>query len=110
VDEGRRKDILTRYRDHSRRFDAAASGREGNPGLTTPFSAVAVAGLETEPSARELEVLQLVANGLTNREISQQLFLSEETVKSHILHLLAKVEARSRADAVVRGLRRGLIS
>ena len=66
--------------------------------------------LEQEPTARELEVLQLVADGLVNREIGQRLFLSEETVKSHVRHLLAKLQARSRAHAVAVGFRRGLIN
>ena len=46
--------------------------------------------LEQEPAARELEVLQLISDGLVNREIGDRLFLSEETVKSHVRHLLAK--------------------
>jgi DNA-binding NarL/FixJ family response regulator len=54
-------------------------------------------------------VLQLVADGLVNREIGERLFLSEETVKSHVRHLLAKLQARSRAHAVAVGFRRGLI-
>ena len=65
--------------------------------------------LEQEPTMREIEVLQLVADGLVNREIGQRLFLSEETVKSHVRHLLAKLQARSRAHAVAVGYRRGLI-
>jgi DNA-binding CsgD family transcriptional regulator len=55
-------------------------------------------------------VLQLISDGLVNREIGQRLFLSEETVKSHVRHLLAKLQARSRAHAVAIGFRRGLIS
>ena len=62
------------------------------------------------PTVREVEVLQLVADGLVNREIGERLFLSEETVKSHVRHLLAKLQARSRAHAVAVGLRRGLIA
>ena len=65
--------------------------------------------LEQEPTARELEVLQLISDGLVNREIGVRLFLSEETVKSHVRHLLAKLQARSRAHAVAVGFRRGLI-
>jgi len=40
--------------------------------------------LEQEPTAREIEVLQLISDGLVNREIGVRLFLSEETVKSHV--------------------------
>ena len=63
-----------------------------------------------EPTPRELEVLQLISEGLVNREIGNRLFLSEETVKSHVRHLLAKLQARSRAHAVAVGFRRGLIA
>ena len=54
-------------------------------------------------------MLQLISDGLVNREIGQKLFLSEETVKSHVRHLLAKLQARSRAHAVAAGFRRGII-
>ncbi len=48
-------------------------------------------------------MLQLVSEGLANREIGDRLYLSEETVKSHVRHLLAKLRARSRAHAVAVG-------
>ena len=111
VDAAERKEILSRYRDHSRRFEAAAARRStSRTGSVLPFTPPALRELEQEPTAREIEVLQLVADGLVNREIGQRLFLSEETVKSHVRHLLAKLQARSRAHAVVVGYRRGLIA
>jgi DNA-binding NarL/FixJ family response regulator len=55
-------------------------------------------------------VLQLVSQGLVNREIGDRLYLSEETVKSHVRHILAKLQARSRAHAVAVGFRRGLLN
>jgi DNA-binding CsgD family transcriptional regulator len=55
-------------------------------------------------------VLGLISEGLVNREIGKVLFLSEETVKSHVRHLLAKLQARSRAHAVAIGFRRGILS
>jgi DNA-binding NarL/FixJ family response regulator len=58
---------------------------------------------------RELEILELMADGLFNREISEGLSLAEETVKTHVHHLLTKLGARSRAHAVAIGLRGGLI-
>lgn len=58
---------------------------------------------------REVEVLQLVAEGLENEEISAQLFISTETVKSHVRRVLAKLDARSRTHAVSLGFRGGLI-
>jgi DNA-binding NarL/FixJ family response regulator len=110
VDAAERKEILSRYMDHSRRFEEAASRRAGNghQAEVIPFAAP-LQELEQEPTAREIEVLQLISDGLVNREIGQRLFLSEETVKSHVRHLLAKLQARSRAHAVAVGFRRGLI-
>jgi DNA-binding NarL/FixJ family response regulator len=112
VDAAERREILNRYRDHSRRFEAAAARRNSKrSGAVIPFvPPPALRELEQEPTAREIEVLQLVADGLVNREIGQRLFLSEETVKSHVRHLLAKLQARSRAHAVAVGFRRGLIA
>ena len=111
VDAAERKEILNRYRDHSRRFEAAAARRgSARTGSVIPFSPATQREFEQEPTAREIEVLQLVADGLVNREIGQRLFLSEETVKSHVRHLLAKLQARSRAHAVAVGFRRGLIA
>ena len=110
VDAAERKEILTRYMDHSRRFEAAAARRSPNgTAEVIPFAAP-MRELEQEPTMREIEVLQLVADGLVNREIGQRLFLSEETVKSHVRHLLAKLQARSRAHAVAVGYRRGIIA
>ncbi|HYH29897.1 MAG TPA: response regulator transcription factor [Pseudonocardia sp.] len=61
-------------------------------------------------SARELEVLRLVAAGSTNRETAQRLFISEATVKTHLLHIYAKLEVRDRASAVAAGYQRGLLT
>ncbi len=61
-------------------------------------------------SARELEVLRLVAAGWTNREAAQRLFISEATVKTHLLHVYAKLEVRDRASAVAAGYQRGLLT
>jgi DNA-binding NarL/FixJ family response regulator len=58
---------------------------------------------------REVDVLQLVAKGNTNKEIAAQLSLTEETVKSHIRNILAKLEANDRTHAVAIGVKRGII-
>jgi DNA-binding CsgD family transcriptional regulator len=58
---------------------------------------------------RETEILQLVADGLVTPEIAKKLTIAPETVKTHMHHILAKLEARSRAHAVTIGFRRGLI-
>ena len=112
MDAAERKEILDRYRDHSRRFEAAAARRSARRhGSVIPFTPPATReSVGQDPTAREIEVLQLVADGLVNREIGERLFLSEETVKSHVRHLLAKLQARSRAHAVAVGFRRGLIA
>lgn len=60
-------------------------------------------------SARELEILQLMAEGFENSQISRQLFISKETVKTHVKRLLHKLRARSRTHAVALGFRRGLL-
>jgi DNA-binding NarL/FixJ family response regulator len=61
-------------------------------------------------TARETQILQLVADGLVTPEIAQKLAISPETVKTHMHHVLAKLEARSRAHAVTIGFRSRLIS
>jgi DNA-binding CsgD family transcriptional regulator len=107
VDAAHRDSILARYRDHAARFDAIAGhGLWGTSGVAFPHVADTTGGL----SGRELEVLELVSGGLANREIGSRLFISEETVKSHVRKLLGKLPARSRAHAVGIGFRRGLIS
>lgn len=60
-------------------------------------------------TARELEVLQQVAGGNRNRDIAGRLFITEETVKVHIKHIMEKLGARDRTDAVSIALRRGII-
>jgi DNA-binding NarL/FixJ family response regulator len=109
MDAAERKEILSRYVGHSRRFDEVAARRGNGNGEVIPFAAP-LRELEQEPTAREIEVLQLISEGLVNREIGHRLFLSEETVKSHVRHLLAKLQARSRAHAVAVGFRRDLIA
>jgi DNA-binding NarL/FixJ family response regulator len=108
VDAAERQQILDRYLDHSRRFEEVAARRRADEAAVIPFQAP-TKSLEQDPTGREIEVLQLISDGLVNREIGQRLFLSEETVKSHVRHLLAKLQARSRAHAVAVGFRRGLI-
>ena len=109
MDAAQRNEILSRYREHSARFESVAARRDASVAEVIPFQAP-LQELEQEPTAREIEVLQLISDGLVNREIGVRLFLSEETVKSHVRHLLAKLQARSRAHAVAVGFRRGIIA
>ncbi|WP_143193839.1 response regulator [Micromonospora sp. CB01531] len=61
-------------------------------------------------SSRELEVLRLIAEGATNREAAARLFISEATVKSHVLHIYTKLGVNDRAAAVAAAFRRGLLT
>ena len=71
-------------------------GHVRNPGATTL-------------SAREIEILELVAQGLTNREIGTRLFISEATVKTHLIHVFTKLGVDDRTHAVSEAVARGII-
>jgi len=60
-------------------------------------------------TGREIEVLQQVAGGNRNRDIAEKLFITEETVKVHIKHIMDKLGATDRTQAVAIGVRRGII-
>ena len=60
-------------------------------------------------TAREVEVLRQVAGGNRNRDIAERLFISEETVKVHVKHIMDKLGASDRTEAVAIGIRRGII-
>jgi NarL family two-component system response regulator LiaR len=63
----------------------------------------------TELSERELEVLRLVADGLSNEEIAQRLVISEKTVKSHVSNILGKLHVADRTQAAVYAWREGVV-
>jgi NarL family two-component system response regulator YdfI len=104
--------------------ESAAEEIEGavqavNAGLvvTTPAASAALLGEpRTRPEAlreplsdRELEVLSLIAEGLSNKIIAYRLEISEHTVKTHVTAILAKLDAASRTEAVAQAVRRGLV-
>jgi DNA-binding NarL/FixJ family response regulator len=64
---------------------------------------------EESLTEREIQVLSKIAAGNRNRDIAQKLFVAEETVKAHIKHIMEKLGATDRTEAVAIGLRRGLI-
>ena len=86
---------------------AAAAGRRLIP--TEVAARLAEFTPRTDLTERELEVLRLAAKGLRNREIARALTRSEETVKVHLKHLMGKLSARDRTEAVITALRRGII-
>ncbi|MCT1478714.1 response regulator transcription factor [Microbacterium sp. p3-SID336] len=92
-----------------RAVEAAARGEA----VLSPTVALRLMGRVRAPesplSARELEVLRLIAAGATNREAAARLFISEATVKSHILHIFTKLGVSDRAAAVAVGFQRGLL-
>lgn len=77
----------------------------GRPAHTEPREASRLEGLTT----RETEVLQLVASGLANAEIAEQMIVSEATVKSHVGRVLAKLGLRNRVQAAVLAYEAGLV-
>ncbi|GAA1826907.1 response regulator [Agromyces salentinus] len=92
-----------------RAVEAAARGEA----VLSPAVAMRLMGRVRRPesplSARELEVLRLIATGGTNRDVAARLFISEATVKTHILHIYTKLDVNDRAAAVAVGFQRGLL-
>jgi len=83
----------------------------GNKRIPPQVAAKLAEHLGEEPlTPRELDVLQHLAGGNRNRDIARQLFISEETVKVHIKHIMEKLAASDRTQAVAIALRRGIIS
>jgi two-component system, NarL family, response regulator YdfI len=80
--------------------------------LSQPASveALAPAPLDEPLTPREREVLELLAEGLSNKLIARRLQISEHTVKFHVSSIYAKLGASSRTEAVSQGARRGLIT
>ena len=98
-----REDLLRAVR-------AAARGEAAlSPSVATRLLGQVRAPAQEPLSQREFEVLELVARGATNREAAAKLFISEATVKTHLLHIYAKLGVSDRAAAVAEGFQRGLL-
>ncbi len=94
-----------------RAVEAAARGQA----VLSPAVATRLMGQMRQPaseplSQRELEVLELIAGGSTNREAAKALFISEATVKTHLLHVYAKLGVNDRAAAVATAFSRGYLT
>ncbi|HXA32737.1 MAG TPA: response regulator transcription factor, partial [Acidimicrobiales bacterium] len=105
--------------DIARAIHGAASGQSvldshvqatllGIAGEPKNASAIAPQSLPDDLTAREGEVLVLIAQGLTNRDIAASLYVSAHTVKTHINHIFAKTGAKSRAEAILYAQNHGL--
>ncbi|MEV4673869.1 MULTISPECIES: response regulator [Actinomadura] len=95
-------------------FDAVRAAAEGRTVLSPAIAARLVSRVRDPRgggslSARELEVLRLVARGTGNREIASELFISEATVKTHLTHIYAKLDVNDRAAAVATAYERHLL-
>jgi DNA-binding NarL/FixJ family response regulator len=91
-------------------LDTIRAVHAGQKRLSSEVAAeVAEHAIDDAVTPREADVLRLIASGNANKEIARKLSLTEETVKSHIRHIMAKLGANDRTHAVTIGLRRGII-
>jgi DNA-binding NarL/FixJ family response regulator len=101
--------IFTAYSERSLLGRGLESGGEGyvDPALMPAF----LTGKDKDEmlTGREREILQLLADGMSNQDVAAKLFISQETVKSHVRHILAKLEADTRTQAVAIALREAII-
>ncbi len=106
--------LLLRSSGPDRLVAAIRAAAEGlitlDPALSSALPSASPAVPVEELTHRESEVLHLLAEGLTNKAIARRLDISDHTVKFHINAILSKLHAQSRTEAVVIGLRLGLIS
>ena len=99
--------------DYVAKLQAAFPGAAQEAGQTTEPSAVVThsgpSSLVEPLSQRELEILRLITQGLSNREIGERLFLALDTVKGHNRRIFGKLQVQSRTEAVARARGRGLL-
>lgn len=85
----------------ARKLMSAVAAQESTPGHVPP-------PVDGELTEREHEVLSLIANGLSNREIAGKMFISEKTVKTHVSSILGKLHLEDRTQAAIYALKHGL--
>ncbi len=111
-------DTLTQARTAGHAVDATIiveGGRRARSAVRRPWSAIDGDDDDDEAfdeplTAREVQVLELLAEGLPNKRIAERLGISDQTVKFHVSSISGKLGAANRTDAVRRALRRGLIT
>jgi DNA-binding CsgD family transcriptional regulator len=106
AEAARARQVAVRLRARPLREALDALARRGRLDL----GAGPVPGADSVLTPRELDVMRLVAAGLTNRQVGERLHISEKTASVHISHVLAKLDASGRTEAVSIALRRGLLS
>ncbi|MEU4442274.1 response regulator transcription factor [Actinosynnema sp. NPDC050801] len=108
-------DYLLKDAPREELFRAVRAAARGETVLAPSVAALLLTRIRPRPltrarlSAREREVLALVAEGRSNREAAARLYLSEATVKTHLLHIYAKLEVPDRASAVAAAYRLGML-
>jgi LuxR family maltose regulon positive regulatory protein len=109
IDEG--EDLAPLLRREALRNDHRAFAQRLLAGIEGAGSSASnvLSGQSLELSEREIEVLRLAGTGMPNREIGTRLFISEATVKRHMNHILRKLEAANRIQAIQRARERGLL-
>lgn len=91
-------------------LDTVRDVHGGRKRIPAEIAAKIAEHVSQEPlTRREIEILQEMAGGHRNRAIGERLFIAEETVKVHVKHLMEKLDAKDRTDAVAIGVRRGII-
>jgi DNA-binding NarL/FixJ family response regulator len=88
----------------------AAGGTYVDPVLAGTLAAASVGSKTPQLTQRERDVLRLLADGLSNEEIGKRLFISAETVRTHVRKAMSKLDADTRTQAVARALRDNLIA
>ncbi|MEV7550956.1 response regulator transcription factor [Amycolatopsis sp. NPDC089917] len=96
-------------------FRAVEAAAQGQATLSPAVATRLMGQMRQKPtsgplSRRELEVLELIAQGSTNREAAKRLFISEATVKTHLLHVYAKLDVNDRAAAVAAAFSQGYLT
>ena len=107
----RREGLHPKEAPHRRSSARSRRSRAGEGYVDPALMPAFLAGRDQSDmlTPREREILQLLADGLSNGDVAGRLFISQETVKSHVRHILTKLEADTRTQAVAIALREAMI-